>query len=323
MDRWQDRRRFMATAAMGCLAPVALAQTRYPDRPVTLVVPASVGGSPDTMARLLAQRMQASLGQPVLVDTVPGASGLIGIQKVLNNPADGYTALYGFNQLITMNPYLVKGLPYVPERDLAPVSGTADLGYIWIANNDFPPNDVPQWMAYARAHPGKVSFATTGPGSAANLGGEMFMRHTGAQMLAVPYKANSTPDLLGGVIHLKMEPYTTAVPLVTAGKVKALAVTGTERLKVLPDVPTMSEAIKDYVIRGWQAIWVKQGTPQAAIDRLNEAVRAVLAQPELAERMSKVALRPMPTSPGELAQMGQQESAMWRDLIRDRNIQAE
>ena len=323
MQSTQNRRHFMAAAALSLAAPLAYAQGRYPERPVTLVMPGTVGGSPDVMARLLALKIQPSLGQPMLVDTVPGASGIIGIQKMLRNPADGYTALYGFNQLVTMNPHLIKNLSYNPEKDFAPVTMTADLGYIWIAHNDFPASNVQDWIKYARANPRKVTFGTTGPGSAANLGGELFMKHTGTEILAVPYKGNSTSDLMAGFIHLKMEPYTTAVPLVTSGKVKALAVTGTERLKVLPDVPTMSEFFKEYVIRGWHAVWVKAGTPQPAIERLNREFALAVKQPDVVERMNTVGLRAMTSTPAELAALTRQESAMWGDLIRERNIQVE
>lgn len=323
MKDMHSRRGFIMAAGAGLAAPWVRAQGPYPDRPVTLVVPGTLGGSPDVMARLLAQKLQTSMGQPVIVDTQPGASGLIGMQKALRNPADGYTTIYGFNQLVTMNPHLIKDLSYDAERDLAPVTMTADLGYVWIANKDFPASNLQEWIAHARAHPGKVSFGTTGVGSAANLGGELFMQLTGTQMLAVAYKGNSTSDLLAGVIQMKMEPYTTAVPLITSGKVKALGVTGVERLKVLPDVPAMSEHLKGYVVRGWQAVWVKAGTPQPAVDRLNRELRAAVHQADMAERMTTVGLRPATTTPQELRELTHQESAMWRDLIRERKIQVE
>jgi len=317
----RSRRDFIMAGAIGLVACRVSAQGAYPARPVTFIVPGTLGGSPDVMARLLAQKLQTSMGQPVVVDTQPGASGLIGMQKALRSPADGYTAIYGFNQLVAMNPHMIKDLSYDVERDLAPVTMTADLGYIWIANQDFPASNLEQWIAHARANPGKVSFGTTGVGSAANLGGELFMQHTGTRMLAVAYKGNSTSDLLAGFIDLKMEPYTTAVPLITSGKVKALGVTGIERLNVLPDVPAISERLKGYVVRGWQAVWVRAGTPQPVIDRLNRELTSAVHHPDVAGRMTAVGLRPMTMTPQALRALTRQESAMWRDLIRERNIQ--
>src|SRR5690606_31428944 len=140
--------------------------------------------------------------------------------------------------------------------DLQAVSLLADLGYIWIANNSFPANTVPEWIDLTKKNPGKHTWGTTGVGSAAHLGGELFMERTGGKMLPVPYKGNSTADLIAGVIDLKMEPYTTAIPLVQSGKLKALAVTGATRLPQLPDVPTMAEFLPGYEIPGWQGVWV-------------------------------------------------------------------
>ncbi len=323
MQGMQNRRTFVAATAMGLAAPLAFGQSRYPERPITMVVPATAGSSPDVIARLLGQKLQESMGQPVVIDSAPGASGLIGAQKLVRAEPDGYTLLYGFNQIVTMNPHLLKNLPYDVQRDFQPVTMTADLGYVWIANNDFPASTVPEWIAYAKANPRKTTFGTTGPGSAANLGGELFMQQTGTQMLAVPYKASSRADLVSGVINLMMDPYTTAIPLITSGKVKALAVTGPERLKALPNVPTMSEFLNGYVIRGWHAVWARAGTPQPVVERLNRELTAAIRQPDIVERMANVGLRGLPMSPKELDDLTREESRMWRDLIRERNIQVE
>lgn len=312
-----------AMSLLAGLMPLAAQAQDYPRRTVTIVVPGTPGGSPDVMARLFAQRLAESLGQQVVVEAVPGASGIIGVQKVARAPADGYTVLYGFNQLVTMNPHLIPNLPYNPEKDLAPVSMLADLGYVWIANNDLPANTVAEWIALAKAQPGKLSFGTTGPGSAANLGGELFMEQTGTRILAVAYKGNSNPDLIAGIINLKMEPYTTAIPLIEAKRVKALAITGAARLAAIPSVPTMAESLPGYVIAGWHAVWLPANTPQAIVDRLNVEFVKVTKQPEMVERMRTVGLRPVGGTPQELRDQTREETVKWGALIKSRNIKAE
>lgn len=323
MTRSTGVRLIGAVWLLASLSAAAAVAQDYPRRPISIVVPGTSGGSPDVMARLFAQRLSEAMGQQVVVDTVPGASGIIGVQKVVRAPADGYTVLYGFNQLVTMNPHLIPNLPYNPERDLAPVSILADLGYVWIANNDLPANTVAEWITLARAQPGKLSFGTTGPGSAANLGGELFMEQTGTRILAVAYKGNSNPDLIAGIINLKMEPYTTAIPLIDSKRVKALAITGAARLAVMPNVPTMAEALPGYVITGWHAVWLPANTPQAIVDRLNAEFVKVAKLPEMVERMRTVGLQPVAGTAQELRDLTREETAKWGRLIKSRNIKVE
>lgn len=314
------RRTFIGSA--GLLAGFgASASSRFPDKPITVVVPSVAGGSPDTVARLFSRQVQTTIGQPLVVENVSGASGVIGIQRVLRAPNDGHCLLYGYNQLVTINPFLLKNLPYDPVRDLAPVSLTADLGYIWIANPSFGPGSVAEWIEHMKRNPGKVNFGTQGTGSAAHLGGELLMQQSGTRMTAVPYKGSSTPDLLAGVIDVKMEPYTTAIPLVQSGKVKALAATGAQRVALLPNLPTLVESFPGHVIRGWHAIWLRAGSPASAVDTLQREFAAAAGTPAVRDRLRDIGLSAVSSTPEELRQLIASESRMWSQLIKERGIE--
>ncbi len=315
------RRALVASAAASAfVAAGARGQSAYPDRPVIMIVPAPLGSGPDILARVYAQRLSEVLGQQVLVDTVPGASGLIGTQKALKARADGHTIIFGFNQLVSVNPNTIPNLSYDVERDMSPVAKIADGAYIWIANNNFPANNVREWIALAKARPGSVKFGTTGPGSVANLAGELFMERTGTQMMAVSYKGNHTPDLLSGIIDMKLEPYATGIPLIKASRVKALAITGANRLADLPDVPTMTEFLPDYVVPGWYSIWVPAGTPEAVVKRLNTEFNAITRSPNMVERFQSLSLQPSASTPEELRIAAARERAMWAELVAKRGM---
>ncbi|HEY4066372.1 MAG TPA: tripartite tricarboxylate transporter substrate-binding protein, partial [Burkholderiaceae bacterium] len=248
----------------------------YPAKPIRVIVPSSPGGSPDILARMIAAPLGDELGQPLVVETMSGAGGIIGTEKVAKSAPDGYTLLYGFNQVATMNPPLYKKLPYQPERDLAPIGLTLNLSYMWIANNDFAPKTIAELVALNRSKPGSVNYASTGPGSAAHLGGVLLERMSGTQMSHVPYRGNTNSDLLGGVVQLKLDPVAASIGLVKSGSVKVLAVSSPKRLAILPDVPTVAETLPGYEMTGWQGLWAPVGTPAAIIQRVNAAMVKVV-----------------------------------------------
>jgi tripartite-type tricarboxylate transporter receptor subunit TctC len=295
----------------------------YPNRPVQFVIPGTVGGGTYVVARLFSDRYQQVAGQPAVLMTAPGASGIVGVQKVATSKPDGYTVLFGFNQLVTMNPHLLPGLPYDVERDLKPVSLLAEAAYVWLAHTTFTPNTVPEWIAFAKANPKRISYATSGSGSAANLGAELFMSLTNTEMLQVPYKGDPTVDLLSGIVHLRMEPYATALTLLRTGRVKALAVTGSTRLASLPNVPAMSEYLTGYSIPVTYSVWVPAATPRPVIEKLHADLAKIAAMPEVAERLSAVSVRVVGSSPEELLAGTRNESQQWKQLITKRNIKVE
>jgi tripartite-type tricarboxylate transporter receptor subunit TctC len=321
------RFRHLVRSAIACAALAAWALAGhaqgYPNKPIRVVVPSSPGGSPDTLARLIAVPLGEELGQPLVVDTVPGAAGIIGTDKVAKAAADGYTLLYGFNQVATMNPPLYKKLPYQPERDLLPLGLTLNLGYMWIANNDFAPDNIAELVKLNRAKPGSVNYASTGPGSAAHLGGLLLERMTHTEMTHVPYRSNTNPDLLAGIVQLKLDPVAASIGLAKSGKVKVLAVSSPRRLAILPDVPTVAESVPGYEMVGWQGFWAPVGTPPAIAQRLNEAIVKVIRRPDMQKRIQELGYEPLGSSPKEMADRIHSELAEWTGILKQANITLE
>jgi tripartite-type tricarboxylate transporter receptor subunit TctC len=321
------RIRHLARSAIACAALAAWALAGhaqgYPNKPIRVVVPSSPGGSPDTLARLIAVPLGEELGQPLVVDTVPGAAGIIGTDKVAKAAADGYTLLYGFNQVATMNPPLYKKLPYQPERDLMPLGLTLNLSYMWIANNDFAPDNIAELVKLNRAKPGSVNYASTGPGSAAHLGGLLLERMTHTEMTHVPYRSNTNPDLLAGIVQLKLDPVAASIGLAKSGKVKVLAVSSPRRLAILPDVPTVAESVPGYEMVGWQGFWAPVGTPPAIAQRLNEAIVKVIRRPDMQKRIQELGYEPLGSSPKEMADRIHSELAEWTGILKQANITLE
>lgn len=295
----------------------------YPSKPIRVIVPSSPGGSPDVLARLIAAPLGEELGQPLVIETIPGAAGIIGTDKVAKATPDGYTLLYGFNQVATMNPPLYKKLPYHPERDLTPLGLTLNLSYMWIANNEFEPKTITGLVKLNQAKPGSVNYASTGPGSAAHLGGLLLERMTGTRMTHIPYRSNTNADLIAGVVHLKLDPVAASIGLVKSGKVKVLAVSSPKRLAILPDVPTVAETIPGYELTGWQGFWAPAGTPAAIVQRLNEAMVKVIHTPEMQKRIQDLGYEPLGSSPKVMADRIRSELVEWTSVIKQANISIE
>ncbi|MBL8380291.1 MAG: tripartite tricarboxylate transporter substrate binding protein [Burkholderiales bacterium] len=316
--------RFLWLALILCaahpLAP-ALAQT-FPDRPLKLIVPTGAGSSPDIHARLFATELATLLGQPVVVENVAGAAGIIGTERAMKSASDGYTLLYGYNQLVTMNPALYAKLPYDPAKDMQPVTHILNGSYIWItaAGSGIP--GMREWLAQAKAQPGRLTYGTGGTGTAAHLGGALLETMAGIDLLHVPYKTGpaAVTDVLGGQVGVTMEPTGSAVRLVQGGKMRALAVTSAARLAVLPEVPAVSEILPGYEVLGWHAIWAPMGTPAPVVARLNSELRKVLALPAIRKRLADVALEPTGSTPEEVAAITAREAAVWSRLIREKRI---
>lgn len=305
--------------ALGLAAPGARADG-YPNKPIRVIVPSSPGGSPDVLARIICVPLSQELGQPLVVETLPGAAGIVGTAKVAQSPPDGYTLLYGFNQIATMNPPLYKKLPYQPERDLAPIGLTLNLSYMWIANKDFPPSTIAELTSLNRAHPGTVTYASTGPGSAAHLGGLLLERMTDTHMMHVPYRSNTNPDLLAGVVQLKLDPVAASIGLVQSGKVKVLAVSAPQRLAVLPDVPTVAETVPGYEMVGWQGLWAPAGTPEPIIRKLNAAMIKVINAPDMQKRIKELGYEPLGSPPDEMARRIHAELEQWTRIVKQEHL---
>jgi tripartite-type tricarboxylate transporter receptor subunit TctC len=309
-----------ATLTAVATISTAVAQAAYPTRPVRIIVPAPAGSGPDVLARLYAEQLGRSLGQPFTVENKAGASGNIGAEFVARAPADGYTLLYAYNQIPTMNPHLFSKLGYDMTRDLAPVTQTLSTAYVLLGNNDLPAKDLAGMLDYARKNPGQVAYASYGPGTASHLVFELIQDMANVQLLHVPYKQGMVADVMGGQVAMLLEPFPSAVALAKSGKVRGLAVTTDKRVADLPNVPAMNEAVPGLNLTGWQGVWVTAGTPPDVIAKLNAEFTRITRTPEMQKRIADVASTPMTSSPQEMADAIKRESEQWRRVIKAKRI---
>jgi len=309
----------LATAAIG-VPLAAIAQAKYPSRPITLVLPAGAGTGVDIIGRLGAQRLSEVLGQPVVIENVVGASGVIGVQKVTRAKPDGYTLLFAFNQTITMNPHVVANLPYDPQRELLPISEFAAAPFVWMINAQVPVRTFPELVAYAKSQPGKLAMGVTGFASAAYLGSQLLAYQTGAEVLPVNYAGNFSADLMSNVVQLSMSPAAQVPALVASGKVRALAQTGERRADGMKGVPTVSETVPGYVIDAWYGVWAPAGTPKEVVATLTEAWRSVASTPEIKDRLAGLSAVAVGSTAEELDALIRKETKMWGDVVKARQI---
>jgi tripartite-type tricarboxylate transporter receptor subunit TctC len=317
----------LASAALlpAVLSGPAVAQDAWPVRPVTMVVPYPPGGTSDVIGRILAQRLKDELGQTVVVENKAGAATAIGASAVARAPKDGYTVLLSAGTTFTVNPHFNDKLAYRLD-DFDPVAPVATVPFAFVVKKDFPAKTVKEFAAYAKAHPAKVNNATNGQGSMVHLLGELIATGLDVKLTQVHYKgaAPATMDMLAGVVDSNVEALTSAVPNVTTGQYRALAVLSNNRLPLLPDVPTFRELGYPQVAgETWYAVFVPAGTPAAATDRLSAALRKITSSDGFAEAMRKIGNEAKSGSPAELRAITLEQSKLWGDLIRRLNIKAE
>ncbi|OEZ32871.1 Bug family tripartite tricarboxylate transporter substrate binding protein [Variovorax boronicumulans] len=309
-------------AGLACVVPVTHAQEAYPSKPIRMVVPFPPGGSIDMTARLVGQKLSTALGQPVLVDNRPGASGNIGMDYVAKAPKDGYTLLMVHTGLAS-NGHMFAKLPYDPIKDLAPVIRVADQPNVLIMNPKWTFKNVGELVAYAKANPGKLSVGTSGVGGPQDVAARRFMQMTGTDLLNVAYKggAPALSDLVGGQIDMMFETSPTAVPYAKSGKLKALAVTGDKRVSTLPDVPTVAESgVPGYRFMGWVGLVAPAGTPAPVIAKLNEQVQALLKNADTQKQFTDLSLEVIGGSTADFTSFVRKESNDYARFVKDFNI---
>jgi tripartite-type tricarboxylate transporter receptor subunit TctC len=306
------------------LAGGAAAQT-WPTRPVKIVVPFAAGGPADNYARFLAQRLQEAFGQSFVVDDKPGGGSVIGTDIVAKSPADGYTLLLMSNTH-TVNETLLPNKPFVLMRDF---TGIAPINYsdlVLVAHPSLKASNVRELVAQAKAQPGKINYASSGPGTPYHMAGELFKSMAGVYLVHIPYRGSSgaRTDVMGGQVDLMFDAVTTMAEVVKSGKVKALATTGLQRSAVLPDVPTVHEAgVPQYEGTIWLGLLAPKGTPRPIIDRLNEAVSKIASQPEVRQTWGRQGATPMVMTPAAFDKYIQDDIAKWARVIKSANIKAE
>jgi tripartite-type tricarboxylate transporter receptor subunit TctC len=307
-------------AALPAASRIARAQT-YPTRPVHIVVGFSAGGPFDITARLIGQWLSARLGQPFVIENRPGAGTNIATEAVVSAPADGYTLLLvGLPNAINASLYDKLNFNFI--RDIAPVAGIVRVPNVMLVNPAVPAKTIPEFIAYAKANPGKINMASAGNGSFSHLCGEMFKIATGIDVVHVPYKgaAPALTDLLGGQVQLFFSAVSAAIGYIKPGKLRPLGVTTAARLALLPDVPMVGEAVPGYEASGWEGLGAPKNTPAEVIDKLNEAVKAALADPKMKESFGDLGDVPMPISPADFRQLIADDTEKWGKVIRAANI---
>ncbi|MDQ0139483.1 tripartite tricarboxylate transporter substrate binding protein [Cupriavidus necator] len=313
-----------AAALFLALAPGARAQG-YPSKPITIVVPASPGGAIDLVARLVGQKLTAAWGQSVVVDNRSGATGIVGTDLVAKAAPDGYTlALVASSHAI--NPSMVRKLPFDTVKSFEPVALTHVVPLMLVVSPSVPAKSVKELVAYGKAHPGALSFASSGSGGAPHFSGELFKSMAGIDMIHVPYKGSTLahPDLTSGRVSLMFDTVAAIGPQVKAGKVRALAVTTTKHAAIAPQVPTMAEAgLPGYDTSTWGGVLAPAGTPRAVIDKLNAGINQALAAPDVRERLLAAGIEPAGGSPAQFAGFIQTEMVKWARVARDAGIQPE
>lgn len=313
-------------AALGILAAaggIAHAQS-YPAKPVRMINPFSPGGSLDLVARALAKTMTAELGQPVVVDNRPGAGGNIGVELVAKAPPDGYTLL-AVQSSITINPSLQKQVPYDPVKDFEPISKISSYMFFLVVHPSTPVRSVQQMIAFAKAKPDQLNYASVGVGSGTHLAGELFKSMAGVRITHVPYKGSgpSIIDLVGGHVA-SMFGSTSVLPHVQTKKLVLLGVTGSQRSAFVPEAPTIAESgVPGYEVTAWNALFAPAGTPPAIVSRLNQLVRQGLAHPDSKAVMDAQGLDATPSTPEELGQLVRTELVRWEKVIKSAGIKPE
>jgi tripartite-type tricarboxylate transporter receptor subunit TctC len=322
--------RSLLTRRQALLAAILLAvgparAEPYPDKPVRAVVPFAAGSATDQIGRALAEKMQVTLGQPVVVDNKPGASGMLGADIVAKAPADGYTLLIGTNSTNAALKFLMKRLPYDQDKDFAPVAYIGSVPLMVAVNNDVPVRSLKDLIALAKAAPGTLSAAYAS--TSQQVSAEMLASMAGVRFNMVPYKSGpaAMTDLIGGQVTMFVADFGVTVPQHKAGKIRGLAVTSTRRAAAVPDLPTVNEALglKDYELIAYFAVFAPAGTPAEVIARLNQAVNAAASSRDLQEKFANNGFSVEPGSPEDLARRNRAETAKWERAIRDAKIEAQ
>ena len=305
------------------LPRIALAQT-YPTRPVRLIVTFAAGGSPDIIARLMGQWLSERLGQPIIVDNRPGAAGNIGTEIGVRAPPDGYTLLMALS-VNAINASVYNNLSFNFIRDTAPVASIASTPLIMEVNPSVPAKTVPEFIAYAKANPGKINMGSGGKGAPGHVAGELFKMMAGVDMVHVPYRGDALvlPDLLSGQVQVYFGVMPASLGYIRAGKLRALAVTSATRQEALPDVPTVGEFLPGFEARGWYGIVVPKATPPEIVGKLNQEINAALADPNMKKRLTDLGVAVFAGSPADFGKFIADETEKWAKVVKFAGIKAE
>lgn len=326
--KWLRRRLLLLPVALVSAttflyAPAASAQAAYPSKPIRIIVPFSPGGATDTLARMMGQKLQEAWGQPVVVDNKPGAGGNIGADAGAKALGDGYTLLLAAAGFMAVNPSVYPNMTYDPAKDFAPLTLLVKAPLLLVVNPKVPVKDIKEFVAYAKANPGKVSIGNGGAGTAQHLGGVYLANEAKLDVVHVPYKgsAPATTDLLGGVTDAQFDNMVTLVPYVKSGKLRALAVSSTQRSTAFPDIPTLSETVLPGFETGtWYGLVAPASTPAPIVAKLGQELQRILAMPDIREKLVSMGLDASGMSNAEYGQFIRAEIAKYARIVKSAGV---
>ena len=316
------RLKLMAGLTLAALVGTVSAQTTpdWPTKPIRIVVGFAAGTPPDIFARLYGEYASKKLGVPVVIENKPGAAGNLATDTVAKAPADGYTFLYNLSTAFTINPFIYSKLPFDPQKDLTPVATTMRQGLVLIGKPALAAKSAGELVAAAKAKPGTISHASYGAGSPSHLIMEWMKEETGTDMVHVPYRTSPVPDVMGNQIDTVMEPIATAFPLISGGKVQALAYSGPARFAALPNVPTLSETVPGLTMMSWHGIWTSAATPNAIVERMNAVFVEGSKDADVSKRIRDLNSEPLGASRTEMASMIRRDADIYGRIVKAKNI---
>ena len=321
-----NRRQIIGLAAAAMSLPTLAQTSRFPLRPVRIVVPYTTGGSNDVIARLLAQQLQETWGQPVVVENKPGAAGNIGASDIAKSAPDGHSLLLTNINIVSMNPGLIANMPFDPQKDFAPISLLGTTALALVVHPSVPANNVRELIDLARKGPGRLNYASSGNGSPQHMSAEMFKAMTKTSMTHIPYRgaAPAVNDLLAGQVQVTIGVVNQLIPHIRAGKLKALGVTTRKRLAQMPDVPTLDEAgVPGYESEIWLGLAAPSATPPAIIEQINQAIRKAMATADVISKLQSQGIDVVVSSPDQMRQRGLEDLKRWGDIIRTAGIKVD
>ncbi|MBX6426767.1 MAG: tripartite tricarboxylate transporter substrate binding protein [Variibacter sp.] len=315
-------RGIVAAFAVLLAADPGLAQTKYPEKPVRIIVGFTAGSATDITGRIFAQKFSEAWGVPVTVENIPGSSGAIGVDRVAKAEPDGYTLMWTGNGAVTIVPSL-QGAPYDPARDLAPITAALVMPSILAVHNDLPAKTLQELIALAKKEPGKLTYATPGVGTPQHIAGELLKRLAGIDIVHVPYRGAQLTDVLGGRVPITLQNVGAMLPVVREGKLRGVAVTSLKRSQQLPDLPTIAESgFPGFEAISWFGLLAPAGTPQAIIAKVREEALKVLADAKTRERFDQLGLETVGNTPAEMAASIKSDLEKWAKLIKEAGIKA-
>ena len=316
---FQPRRTLLALALWVAASGAALADDKYPSKPVTVIVPQAAGGANDAIARVIAQKLTEQLGQSFIVDNRTGAGGNVGTVAAARAKPDGYTLMLTADSAMVINPALYKSTGFDPIKDFEPVGPVATAGYVLVAHPAFPAKNTAELIAMAKQQPGKINIGSAGNGTLNHLIGEMLGKATGIDLVHIPYKGSSAAatDLVAGQVQVSVQSLPSSIAFIRSGKMKVLGVVNPKRLPVLPDAPTIGETVKGFGATPWYGLFAPSGTPKAIIQQLNAEIAKALESKDAQERLAGVGCEPFRSTPEQFAQLVRDDLPRWAKIVKE------